>query len=85
MPKRKKKAIRKSKKKPGPSAKASSMAQLQPGRRNLGRSQSRNAGTVAVEVSAVEVVRGFSGIDETEATPEDSLDDFFPPEYGGSE
>ena len=87
MPKKKKKSIRKTKKKltrPIKRARRKTSAR----KKKRVRSQSRTAGMVAVEVSAVEVIRrveDVSGVGETEAITEDDLDEHFPPEYGGSE
>jgi len=52
------------------------------------RSENRTVGLRAVEQSEVEVIRdveSIAGVGEIEAATEDPLDEFFLPDYGGSE
>ena len=84
MPKKKNKSIRQTKKKlKGPIKRVRREASLRK-KKNV-RSQSRTAGMVAAESTEVDVMRGVSGVGETETSMEDALENDFPPECGWSE
>jgi hypothetical protein len=86
MPK-KKKAIRKTKKKPIRVAKKS-RAKIPARKKKPVKKPKEKAGVIAVEIIEVESigeVEDDSSLGETRSGKEDDLDEHFPPDYGGSE
>jgi hypothetical protein len=86
MPK-KKKAIRKTKKKPIRAAKRS-RAKIPARKKKPARKQKEKPGVIEVEVFEVDSIgdaEDDSSSGETRSKKEDDLDEHFPPEYGGSE
>jgi hypothetical protein len=85
MPK-KKKAIRKTNKKPTRSAKKS-RAKIPARKKKPVKKPKEKARVIEVAVLEVESIRGVddSSLGESRSEKEDELDEHFPPDYGGSE
>lgn len=86
MPKKKKKPTRKAKKNPVRVAKRS-RAKAPARKKSAAKAHRRKAGTLAVEVTEVDIITGIeeNSIDERESSILDPMDEHFPPDYGGSE